>query len=163
MDAAELFSMGFCELFLIDTREIGGEVCMYVWFIVFLKKNVWFIARCVHLLRVSVDGWGAWPLLLPLAPALYGEAPTNLCHKTREMFKFMKLLAFMVFSGRLQWNSSQKWAQGSAECTHSQMVGFPELVDLCGLVDIDFSVKWRTHEKKVAGCSLFVLFLTHLF
>jgi hypothetical protein len=99
---------------------------------------------------VTEQGKESWRLTV-----VYGEAQVNERHKTWDMLKFIRSANDLPWLCIGDFNEVLHRSEhmGVNERSYSQMAGFRDAVDVCGLCDLGFSgVEW-TFEKKVAGGS----------
>jgi len=96
---------------------------------------------------ISEAGSEPWRLT-----CVYGEAQVAERHKTWDMIKFIKA------SSPLPWVCMGDFNEvlhnvGVQERNNSQIAGFREMVDVCGLYDLGYEGRSWTFEKRVAGGS----------
>jgi hypothetical protein len=99
---------------------------------------------------VSEQGHDDWRLTV-----VYGDAQVSERHKTWDMLKFIRSSNDLPWLCTGDFNEvlHRSEHEGANERSNSQIVGFREMVDVCGLCDLGYrGVAW-TFEKKVAGGS----------
>jgi hypothetical protein len=84
---------------------------------------------------ITESGGESWRLT-----CVYGEAQVPECHKTWEMLKFIKASSYLpwVCIGDFNEVLLQSKHEGVQEHSRSQIAGFQEMVDVCGLTDLGF-------------------------
>jgi hypothetical protein len=97
---------------------------------------------------VTEEGKDPWRLTV-----VYGEAQVNERHKTWDMLKFIRSSTDLPWLCMGDFNEVLHRDEhvGVSERSWSQILGFRDTVDICGLCDLGFKgVPW-TFEKKVAA------------
>jgi hypothetical protein len=97
---------------------------------------------------VTEEGQEPWRLTV-----VYGEAQVTERHKTWDMLRFIRSASDLPWLCIGYFNEvlHRSEHEGVNERSNSQMAGFREMVDLCGLCDLGYTgVPW-TFEKRVAG------------
>jgi hypothetical protein len=99
---------------------------------------------------VSEQGQENWRLTV-----VYGEAQVSERHKTWDMLKFIRSSNDLPWLCIGDFNEvlHREEHEGVNERSYSQMAGFRDMIDVCGLCDLGYrGVPW-TFEKKVTGGS----------
>ena len=86
---------------------------------------------------------------------VYGEAQTGERFKTWDILKHIKSLSSLPWLCIGDFNEVLHRTEhdGVQERSYSQIAGFREMVDVCGLCDLGYEGRSWTYEKKVAGGS----------
>ena len=141
-------SLGFDKCFAVSRSGRSGGLGL-LWN---SEIKVKFLPYLQHHLDTIVTGQGQDPWRLTV---VYGEAQVDERHKTWDILKYIRSsnnypwLCIGDFNEVLHRSEHE----GVNERSYSQMAGFREAVDVCGLCDLGFvGVPW-TFEKKVTGGS----------
>jgi endonuclease/exonuclease/phosphatase family metal-dependent hydrolase len=99
---------------------------------------------------VTFEGSEPWRLT-----CIYGEAKTAERFKTWDMMKYIKSATDLSWMCIGDFNEvlHQHEHMGTQQRSNSQMAGFREALDICGLADLGFVGKNWTFEKRVVGGS----------
>lgn len=97
---------------------------------------------------ISEDNREPWRLT-----CVYGEAQTAERHKTWDLLKFIKSASPLPWMCIGDFNEVLHRSEhdGVQERSYSQIEGFREMVDVCGLYDLGYEGRMWTFEKKVSG------------
>ena len=100
--------------------------------------------------KIDEPGTDSWR-----ATCFYGEAKTHIRHQTWDTMKGIASLSELpwVCFGDFNEVLRPKEQEGIGERGNAQIQGFREAVDVCMLLDIGYSGRFWTFEKKVRGGS----------